>query len=193
MKYGELTLGQIEAIVNKHGGMDGIQRFLRGKTKIVEVESENKKSNERSVSVPAVVKNFVVAEHFKEDAKGFLYLSPNFKEWFLPQTVLPRESYRISYHEFIEDSTCLMLFKEDPHQNSKQIETDLSAIFYLMFLSPALVVNSHANLFFVRDISGTLCIVEVFRSDNYGWTVRAHYVLSSHNFKKNGLVFHPES
>ncbi len=30
MKYGELTLGQIEAIVNKLGGMDGVRRFLSG-------------------------------------------------------------------------------------------------------------------------------------------------------------------
>ncbi len=28
MKYGKLDLGQIEAIVNKLGGMDGVQRFL---------------------------------------------------------------------------------------------------------------------------------------------------------------------
>ena len=30
MKYGELNLGQIEAIVNKLGGMDGVHRFLSG-------------------------------------------------------------------------------------------------------------------------------------------------------------------
>ncbi len=30
MKYGELTLGQIEAIVNKLGGMDGVRRLLSG-------------------------------------------------------------------------------------------------------------------------------------------------------------------
>lgn len=30
MKYSELNLGQVEAIVNKLGGMDGVQRFLRG-------------------------------------------------------------------------------------------------------------------------------------------------------------------
>jgi len=28
MKYGELNLGQVEAIVNKLGGMEGVQRFL---------------------------------------------------------------------------------------------------------------------------------------------------------------------
>jgi hypothetical protein len=36
MKYGELTLGQIEAIVNKLGGMDGAQRFLRGDLMVAE-------------------------------------------------------------------------------------------------------------------------------------------------------------
>lgn len=30
MKYGELTFGQMEAIVNKLGGMDGVRRFLSG-------------------------------------------------------------------------------------------------------------------------------------------------------------------
>jgi len=30
MKYGELTLGQMEVIVNKLGGMDGVKRFLSG-------------------------------------------------------------------------------------------------------------------------------------------------------------------
>ncbi|KKU93873.1 MAG: hypothetical protein UY26_C0003G0021 [Candidatus Jorgensenbacteria bacterium GW2011_GWA1_48_13] len=30
MKYGELTLGQVEAMVNKVGGMDGVKRLLAG-------------------------------------------------------------------------------------------------------------------------------------------------------------------
>ena len=38
MKYGELTLGQVEAIVNKLGGMDGVQRFLRGELVIKPTE-----------------------------------------------------------------------------------------------------------------------------------------------------------
>lgn len=39
MKYGELNLGQIEAIVNKLGGMDGVRRFLSGET-VVKIEEE---------------------------------------------------------------------------------------------------------------------------------------------------------
>ena len=30
MKYGGLTFGQVEAVVNKLGGMEGVQRFLSG-------------------------------------------------------------------------------------------------------------------------------------------------------------------
>ena len=40
MKYGELNLGQIEAIVNKLGGMEGVKRFLSGESVIKEAESK---------------------------------------------------------------------------------------------------------------------------------------------------------
>lgn len=38
MKYGELTLGQVEAIVNKLGGMEGVKRFLSGELVIKKAE-----------------------------------------------------------------------------------------------------------------------------------------------------------
>lgn len=45
MKYGELNLGQMEAIVNKLGGMEGVRQFLsgelvveKGKGEVIEVE-----------------------------------------------------------------------------------------------------------------------------------------------------------
>lgn len=41
MKYGELNLGQIEALVNKFGGMEGVGRFLSGE---IEVKWWNPKS-----------------------------------------------------------------------------------------------------------------------------------------------------
>jgi hypothetical protein len=36
MKYSKLNLGQIEAIINKLGGEEGVQRFLSGKTYVTE-------------------------------------------------------------------------------------------------------------------------------------------------------------
>lgn len=37
MKNGDLTLGRVEAIVNKLGGMDGVERFLRGELVVSEL------------------------------------------------------------------------------------------------------------------------------------------------------------
>jgi len=42
MKYGELTLGQVEAVVNKLGGMEGVKRFLVGEMVISEAERKFK-------------------------------------------------------------------------------------------------------------------------------------------------------
>ena len=36
MKYGELTLGHVEAVVNKLGGMEGVQKFLSGELTVSE-------------------------------------------------------------------------------------------------------------------------------------------------------------
>ena len=45
MKYGKLDLGQIEAIVNKLGGMEGALRFLRGEISVVEPERRWREEN----------------------------------------------------------------------------------------------------------------------------------------------------
>ncbi|PKM91528.1 hypothetical protein CVU82_02955 [Candidatus Falkowbacteria bacterium HGW-Falkowbacteria-1] len=45
MKYGELNLGQIEAIVNKLGGMESALRFLRGETLVSEPEKKWREEN----------------------------------------------------------------------------------------------------------------------------------------------------
>ena len=34
MKYNDFSLGQIEAVFNKLGGVHGVQRFLRGATTV---------------------------------------------------------------------------------------------------------------------------------------------------------------
>lgn len=35
MKYGQITFGQAEAVMNKLGGVDGVERFLRGELVVV--------------------------------------------------------------------------------------------------------------------------------------------------------------
>lgn len=60
MKYGELSLGQIEAIVNKLGGMGGVRRFLHNESLLpVEFEGHLKKvfAVWRSVELGTGLKN----------------------------------------------------------------------------------------------------------------------------------------
>jgi len=54
MKYGELTLGQIEALVNKVGGMDGVQDILSGLSVVVK----------KSVAVGSSLKNMIALGHY---------------------------------------------------------------------------------------------------------------------------------
>ena len=42
MKYGELNLGQVEAMVNKLGGMEGVRRFLAGELMVKGAEYQFK-------------------------------------------------------------------------------------------------------------------------------------------------------
>ncbi len=77
MKYGELNLGQVEAIVNKLGGMDGVHKFLSGAiVRMVEslIDCDTN---------PFVPKDWEVEEHKKggklvlDLSKVRLHLSPN--------------------------------------------------------------------------------------------------------------------
>src|SRR3989338_3685971 len=53
MKYGELNLGQIEASVNKLGGMDGALRFLSGETAVKDADFF-RETGELTIQTPAL-------------------------------------------------------------------------------------------------------------------------------------------
>lgn len=40
MKYGKVTLGQVEAIINKLGGMEGVRRLLADELTVVEIKKQ---------------------------------------------------------------------------------------------------------------------------------------------------------
>lgn len=87
MKYGELNLGQVEAIVNRLGGMEGVQRFLRGE--LIVSEPTRRWREQDGVIYFSVTSNGMTGpqwiEHFEKKgvrlskwAKDVL-LSPDFK------------------------------------------------------------------------------------------------------------------
>jgi len=60
MKYGELTLGQVEAVVNKLGGMEGVKLFLSGET-VIQV-AEHKFKTWKTIKIGTDIKT---AEEFR--------------------------------------------------------------------------------------------------------------------------------
>ncbi|MEK7642999.1 MAG: hypothetical protein AAB372_00920 [Patescibacteria group bacterium] len=81
MKYGELDLGQVEAIVNKLGGMEGVHRLLSGRAEVTIVRH----IIDCDVD-PFTPDGWKVEEHKKGGqfewgpAKVSLHLSPNQKD-----------------------------------------------------------------------------------------------------------------
>lgn len=81
MKYKKLTLGQIEALINKLGGETEVRDFLAGKFTFLKQEVEQKV---RTLSKSKVL-YFVRREHYQDSAtgKGVLFLSDDhLKELF---------------------------------------------------------------------------------------------------------------
>lgn len=62
MKYGELNFGQVEAMVNKLGGMDGVHRFLSGE--LVVKEPQHKWEVWKTIKLGTGLRT---AEHFMKD------------------------------------------------------------------------------------------------------------------------------
>jgi hypothetical protein len=88
MKYNDLNFGQIEAVINKLGGMKGINNFLSGRTKIVNtnecpfnvwktIKIGNLKNNDRLMNK---LSNYFQSSN-RSDNDGFrdLIQSPNFE------------------------------------------------------------------------------------------------------------------
>lgn len=71
MKYGELNLGQVEAVVNKLGGMEGVQKFLRGEITVSDPERAWREQDD--VIYFSVISNGITGEEWIErlESGGF--------------------------------------------------------------------------------------------------------------------------
>ena len=63
MKYGELTLGQVEAVVNKLGGMEGVRRLLAGESVVKKAEFNTWKTIKLGTGIKT-------ADDFRKALKG---------------------------------------------------------------------------------------------------------------------------
>lgn len=191
MKYGKLTLGRIEALVNKLGGEDSVDGILSGKlTVTLTVALKSILALLGTIAVPAT-KQFVAKDNFQVGKAGIGWLGDNFKAWFLGKTEGPVEGSTLRYHKLTESSLDTPILAE----LGDKAETTLADLFHLLSLQAngqggVLLANSYANIFYVRDASGELRAVHAsWRAGSGGWGVGAFAVASPFRWLADCQVF----
>ncbi len=191
MKYGKLTLGRIEALVNKLGGEDSVDGILSGKlTVTLTVALKSILALLGTIAVPAT-KQFVAKDNFQVGKAGIGWLGDNFKAWFLGKTEGPVEGSTLRYHKLTESSLDTPILAE----LGDKAETTLADLFHLLSLQAngqggVLLANSYANIFYVRDASGELRAVHACWGAGSGdWDVNADDVAYPYGWNAGFQVF----
>jgi len=133
--------------------------------------------------VLATTAPFVAKDHFIEDTSHsakvrIVYLDRNFKTWFLGKTEGAKCETALRYAKLTGNE----LDKSILDELGDKAETSLAEMFAVMEAQADgkagdLLVDSYANTFFIRDITGTLRAVRVDWYGN-GWRVFARSVYS---------------
>jgi hypothetical protein len=193
MKYNEMTWGQMEAVINKLGGMDGVRRFLSGEATIVAVAKRLLKFLD-TVIVLATTERFITSDKFvvdtgKKARVKISYLGDNFRNWFFSKIDEPANEVILRYGKLMESSTDGPILAE----LSDTAESTLPIVYALMERQSngedgALLINGYANIFYVRDVSDVLRAVSV-RWFGRGWDVNAYSVESPYAWHGSPRVF----
>lgn len=124
--------------------------------------------------------NFVASEKFVKDISDTATvkisdLGSNFTTWFLGKVEATVAPSTIGYGKLLKFAKAVVILAFLGGET--KAETSLAEIFHLISLQAngkvgALLTNGWANIFFVRDASGVLRVVDVYWSGG-GWCVRA--------------------
>lgn len=160
MKYGELNLGQIEALVNKAGGMDNVLCVLRGDAEM-EIKRIKLLSKLRTVEVPAV-ENFVLTEEVLKEAN--VYAWDNFRKIFLGKQEQGVTANRLAIHSLGKNSL------DAPIRKELGCGEEITLAHFVHLLKEqskgqdgVLLTNGYANIAYIKGNDGNL------------WAVDAHW------------------
>lgn len=175
MKYGELNLGQIEAIVNKLGGMGGVSRFLSGE---LTIKASDLLRQVATVNV-ADVNKFVASDNFRTNnpVVKIAWLGDNFKRIFLGKTEEGVEATTLTIHKLEKTSRDPGIMAE---LGEWRTETSLAHLYELLKKQPngesgVLLTNGYANIFYIRGTDGNFWAV-LAHWPRDGWYVLANSV-----------------
>ena len=183
-----IEFGQMNAVVKKLGGKEGVERFLRGELVVTDPANLTAKPRLRSstskkvladllelegdpIRLPAVDR-FVARDKFVVDRNGELpisYLGHNFKANFLGKTEEKVKKATLKRRKLLKSSLDAPIL--DALGGEKKAEVALAHAFE--FLKTA--DRDRWYIFYVRDANGNLWAVRAYWDDR-GWDVSAYSV-----------------
>lgn len=111
MKYGKFTLGQIEAVLNKLGGEEGVQRFLSGELVVKLAEGISNILRLLSASETIPIAPCTGLETLAQAKKTFPSgIDSDFKNWKLDVSAEATEETQVQVHEMVKDATFAQMF-----------------------------------------------------------------------------------
>ena len=190
MKYGNATLGQVEAVWNKLGGEEGVQQLLSGTLVVVKAAISSLLEEVGIVNLPSTGK-FLASDHFTTNSKEvkIAWIGENFQNNFLGKVEDPQGKTTLRISKFKKNSLDQPILDE----LGSKAETTLANIWELLKKQPngqsgKLLTNGYVNIFYVRDAKGVLWAVGVHWSSG-GWHVFACSVGHPHEWRGGHQVF----
>ncbi len=197
MKYNDVTLGQVEAVWNKLGGEEGVQRFLAGETVVAEAQKPPLLKFLDTIQVSANVGKFVVADHYKKDNADGVAISVIWEDFqSLCGNVIeePTAATTLRRHSLLRAELDKPIIAELGGESA--VATTFFAIWERLKLQKngangKLLTDGSANIFYVY-VTGVLLAVCVLWYDD-GWYVDAYSVGSPHGWSAGRQVFSSNS
>ena len=176
-KYGHKAHNWFEAVINKMGGEDRAEAFLRGELVLSEVAQTLLRYVGTS-AVAALTSVFFVVSHLQKNLTNnakvkISYVDPDIATW-LPATVPSRKAHSLKWHDLTKNADDTTITKV----LDKNYEVDMAVVWEKMAQQPNgeagdLFTNGYASLFYV---GGCVVCVHWFSG---GWGVdvrRLNYV-----------------
>lgn len=189
MKYPKMEWGKMEAVVNKLGGMEGVDRFLSGELTVKASDLLRKLATAEVVGVA----RFVAIEHLKTANVG--WMGDNFKKFFLGKVEESVGSDVIVVHRLEKDSRDAPIMTE----LGDRVEIKLAQFFGLLEKQSKdeagpLLVNGYSNIAYITGSDGNLWAVGAsWYSGNGYWIVGAYSVESPFGWRAGGQVLSRDS
>ena len=142
-----------------------------------------------TITLQMTTDQFIARDELAVGVNGIVYVSENFKQWFVPKVESLGTEITLRYAKLLEASLDAPIIEE----LGNTAETMLAYIAALMKRqktdkSGALLTNGYANVFYVKDVMGVLRAVDVYRRDD-GWLVFASSVSHPRRWHDGYRVF----